>query len=139
MRIVLVRLYALGDIVHTWPLAEALAGAGPSHHITWVVEESLKTLVEGHPAVDTVLTVATRRWRRRPLSADTRRTGSDARLLVAVSGPRTTRFRNRLGSVTCARSVLFCFDHVEEHLAGGRSVGILIPAGVHDQGARRDH
>jgi len=72
MRIVLVRLSALGDIIHTWPLAEALAGAGPSHHITWVVEEPFKPLVEGHPAVDTVLTVATRRWRRRPLSADTR-------------------------------------------------------------------
>ena len=27
MRIVLVRLSALGDIVHTWPLAEALAVA----------------------------------------------------------------------------------------------------------------
>ncbi len=74
MRIVLVRLSALGDIVHTWPLAEAAGGgrrAEPPHHLGGG-GIAAKRLVEGHPAVDTVLTVATRRWRRRPLSADTR-------------------------------------------------------------------
>ncbi len=72
MRIVLVRLSALGDIVHTWPLAEELRRAQPKMHLTWVVEEPLRPLVEGHPAVDAVLTVATGQWRRQPLSADTR-------------------------------------------------------------------
>lgn len=72
MRVVLVRLSAVGDIVHTWPLAEALRAACPRMHLTWVVEEPLRTLVDGHPAVDAVITVATRRWRKRPLSARTR-------------------------------------------------------------------
>ena len=72
MRIVLVRLSALGDIVHSWPLAEALRAALPRAHLTWIVEESLRTLVKGHPAVSAVLTVASKRWRRRPLSARTR-------------------------------------------------------------------
>ena len=77
MRIVLVRLSALGDIVHTWPLAEAIRKAHPESHLTWVVEESLRTLVDGHPAVNAVFTVASGRWRRRPLSARTRmETGS---------------------------------------------------------------
>ena len=57
MRIVLVRLSALGDIVHTWPLAEAIRGIDPKAHLTWTVEERLLPLVEGHPAVDTVITV----------------------------------------------------------------------------------
>jgi heptosyltransferase-1 len=72
MRVVLVRLSALGDIVHTWPLAAALRQARARLHLTWVVEEPLRTLVEGHPAVDAVLTVNTRRWRRAPFGALTR-------------------------------------------------------------------
>lgn len=72
MRIVLVRLSALGDIVHTWPLAEAIRSARPQAHLTWVVEEPFRPLVEGHPAVDAVFTTTTKQWRRRPLSARTR-------------------------------------------------------------------
>lgn len=72
MRIVLVRLSALGDIVHTWPLAVAIRCARPTDHLTWVVEEPLAPLVEGHPAIDAVLTVATGRWRKRPFSVRTR-------------------------------------------------------------------
>ena len=72
MRIVLIRLSALGDIVHTWPLAVAIRAARPRAHLTWIVEEPLAPLVEGHPAVDAVLTVATGRWRKRPFSSRTR-------------------------------------------------------------------
>ncbi len=72
MRIVLVRLSALGDIVHTWPLASAIRSAMPGAHLTWVVEEPLAPLVEGHPAVDAVLTVATGRWRKHPFAVRTR-------------------------------------------------------------------
>ena len=72
MRIVLVRLSALGDIVHTWPLACALAETEPRPHLSWVVEESLKPLIDGHPAVDAVFTVRTGRWRKRPFSIVTR-------------------------------------------------------------------
>lgn len=72
MRIVLVRLSALGDIVHTWPLACALAASDPRPHLSWIVEEPLRALVEGHPAVDSVFSTRTGRWRRRPLAASTR-------------------------------------------------------------------
>ena len=72
VRVVLVRLSALGDIVHTWPLACALAETEPRPHLSWVVEESLKPLVDGHPAVDAVFTVRTGRWRKRPVSIITR-------------------------------------------------------------------
>ncbi len=72
MRIVLVRLSALGDIVHTWPLADALCAARPHAHLTWIVEEPLRALVDGHPAVNAVLTVASRPWRRHPLATRTR-------------------------------------------------------------------
>ncbi len=72
MRIALVRLSALGDIVHTWPLACALATTDVRTHLTWVVEEPLRLLVEEHPAVDSVVTARTGRWRRTPLASSTR-------------------------------------------------------------------
>lgn len=72
MRVILVRLSALGDIVHTWPLATAIRTACPKAHLTWAVEEPFLPLVDGHPAVDAVITTATRRWRRRPLASVTR-------------------------------------------------------------------
>ncbi len=72
MRIVLLRLSALGDIVHTWPLADAIRAARPEAHLSWVVEQPLLPLVEGHPAVDATLTVATKKWRKEPFSGRTR-------------------------------------------------------------------
>jgi heptosyltransferase I len=71
LRVLLVRLSSLGDIVHTWPLAAALRQARPDLHLTWVVEEPFRDLVDGHPAVDEVLTVSIHRWRRAPLSRAT--------------------------------------------------------------------
>jgi len=72
MRLILVRLSALGDIVHTWPLASAIRSVLPQAHITWVVEEPLAPLVDGHPAVDATITTASRRWRKQPFSTRTR-------------------------------------------------------------------
>ncbi len=71
MRVIVIRLSALGDIVHTWPLATSLKQAQPSLRLAWAVEEPLAPLVQGHPAVDEVITVATKRWRRRPWSSRT--------------------------------------------------------------------
>jgi heptosyltransferase-1 len=72
MRVVLVRLSAMGDIIHTWPLALALKEARPDLHLSWVVEDSFGPMVEGHPAVDAVIPVTTKQWRRRPLARRTR-------------------------------------------------------------------
>lgn len=72
MRIVLVRLSALGDIVHTWPLAEAIRAARPDAHVTWVVEAPFAPLVDGHPAIDVVIPTRSKAWRRSPFDVRTR-------------------------------------------------------------------
>ncbi|MCD4749757.1 MAG: lipopolysaccharide heptosyltransferase I [Thermoanaerobaculales bacterium] len=87
MRLVLIRLSALGDIVHTWPLAVALREGLPDAHITWVVEEPLRPLVEGHPAIDSVITVATRRWRKTPFAALTRAETGSVRTILRELAP----------------------------------------------------
>jgi lipopolysaccharide heptosyltransferase I len=62
--VALVKLSALGDIVHALPVAATLRAWWPDVRITWVVEQRHAGVLEGHPAIDTVVTVDTRRWRR---------------------------------------------------------------------------
>lgn len=51
-RFLIVRLSALGDVVHVLPLLDALRRARPEASIGWVVEEKAASLLEGHPQVD---------------------------------------------------------------------------------------
>ena len=71
VRVLLTRLSALGDIVHTWPLAEEL-GRISGVELAWLIEEPYLPLAAGHPSVARTIAVATRRWRRAPFAAATR-------------------------------------------------------------------
>jgi len=51
-RILIVRLSALGDVVHALPMLDALRRARPEAHIGWLVEEKAASLLEGHPQID---------------------------------------------------------------------------------------
>lgn len=53
-RILIVRLSALGDVVHALPLLDALRRAHPDAHIGWLVEEGAASLLMGHPQLDRV-------------------------------------------------------------------------------------
>jgi lipopolysaccharide heptosyltransferase I len=67
-RILIVRLSALGDVVHVLPLLDALRRARPDAHIGWLVEEASSSLLAGHPQIDRVWVVPrriSRRWLRR--------------------------------------------------------------------------
>lgn len=87
MRCVIVRLSALGDIIHTWPLAELLRAGCRDLHLTWVVEAGFRPVVEGHPAVDAVLEVRTRSWRRRPWRSRVRQEVSAFRAALRELSP----------------------------------------------------
>lgn len=87
MRVLLTRLSALGDIVHTWPLADALTRGGEPVELAWVVEESFLPLVALHPGVARALPVATRRWRHTPFAAATREEVLQARRAVREFRP----------------------------------------------------
>src|SRR5690625_5153512 len=67
MRVLVVKTSSLGDIVHTLPALTDAAAARPEIRFDWVVEEAFAEIPGWHPAVDRVLPVALRRWRRRPL------------------------------------------------------------------------
>lgn len=62
-RILIVRLGAMGDIIHALPAAADLRDARPQAEIDWVVENRWKELIAPHVA--NVITVDTKLWRRR--------------------------------------------------------------------------
>ena len=61
-RILVVKLSAIGDVVHTLPALNALRRHLPTAHITWLVEEAAAELVIGHPALDDVLMSRRKTW-----------------------------------------------------------------------------
>jgi heptosyltransferase-1 len=56
-RILMVRLGAMGDIVHTLPAAAALKTSFPDAHLTWAMEPRWASLLEGNPHIDRVFLV----------------------------------------------------------------------------------
>jgi heptosyltransferase-1 len=51
-RILVVRLGAMGDIIHTLPAVASLKHSFPGSRLTWVVEPRWAPLLEGNPFVD---------------------------------------------------------------------------------------
>jgi lipopolysaccharide heptosyltransferase I len=62
--IAVIKLSALGDVVHATPVVEALADAFPTARLTWVVEGREAALLREHPRLAEVVSVDTRAWRR---------------------------------------------------------------------------
>ena len=63
----MVKMSSLGDVIHTLPALSDAAVALPGIRFDWVVEEAFAEIPAWHPAVDKVIPVALRRWRKRPL------------------------------------------------------------------------
>ncbi len=79
-RLLVVRLGAMGDILHALPAVTALRQAHPSWHIGWVVEPRWQALLNAGngecrssamPVVDRLHFAASRAWKRHPLSGKT--------------------------------------------------------------------
>ncbi|MFO7569630.1 MAG: glycosyltransferase family 9 protein [Smithellaceae bacterium] len=62
MNILIVKLSAIGDVIHTLPSLAALRQRYPDAHITWVVEQAAADLVVRHPLIDCVIVSERKRW-----------------------------------------------------------------------------
>jgi lipopolysaccharide heptosyltransferase I len=62
--VLFVKTSSLGDVIHHMPALTEARRRHPGHRFAWVVEESFAPLVRLHPAVDELIPVASRRWRR---------------------------------------------------------------------------
>ena len=64
MRVLIIKTSSLGDVIHTLPALTDAAHAIPGIRFDWVVEEGFAEIPSWHPAVDQVIPVAIRRWRK---------------------------------------------------------------------------
>src|SRR3972149_1469254 len=62
MNILIVKLSAIGDVVHILPSLSALRKLYPHAHIAWVIEEAASDLIKGHPYLDRVIVSRRKRW-----------------------------------------------------------------------------
>ena len=62
MNILIVKLSAIGDVVHTLPSLTALRFLYPHAHISWVVEESASDIITDHPHLDRVIISRRKSW-----------------------------------------------------------------------------
>jgi ADP-heptose:LPS heptosyltransferase len=62
-RILIVRMTAIGDVIHGIPVACALREALPNAFLGWITEGTAGDLLEGHPALDILVRVPRRFWK----------------------------------------------------------------------------
>lgn len=62
--ILFIKTSSLGDVIHHMPALTEARLERPDAHFTWLVEEAYAPLVRLHPAVNDVVPVAWRRWRK---------------------------------------------------------------------------
>ena len=69
--ILFIKTSSLGDVIHHMPALTDARKARADARFTWLVEEAFAPLVRLHPAVNDVIAVAWRRWRRSLVSPAT--------------------------------------------------------------------
>lgn len=63
--ILIVKLSAIGDVVHSLPLLESLRKNFPAAKIDWVVEEESSQIIDAHKCIDRVIVSRRKSWQRR--------------------------------------------------------------------------
>ena len=63
--ILIIKLSAVGDVVHSLPFLEVLRDRFPSAMIDWVVEEDASGIVESHPEIDRLIIFPRKSWLKR--------------------------------------------------------------------------
>lgn len=72
MNILIVKLSSLGDVVHAMAAVQDIGQVFPDAQIDWVVERGFAPLVRRCKGVRRVIACELRRWRKHPLSQETR-------------------------------------------------------------------
>jgi heptosyltransferase-1 len=60
--ILIVKMSAIGDVIHTLPALNAIRKQFPDARITWLVEEAAADIVLGHKALDRVIVSKRKQW-----------------------------------------------------------------------------
>ncbi len=82
MQVLIVKTSSMGDVLHTLPALTDAMRAIPGIRFDWVVEEGFSQIPTWHPAVDRVIPVAIRRWRKNWFGSETRQQRCDFKRVV---------------------------------------------------------
>ena len=64
MRVLIIKTSSMGDVVHALPAISDMARAIPGIQIDWLVEKSFAAMPQQHRAVQRVITLQWRKWRK---------------------------------------------------------------------------
>lgn len=84
LKLLIVKTSSLGDVVHNLPVINDIRSHYPDITIDWLVEESFADIPKLHPAVNHVIPVAIRRWRKSLFSRQTWREISHVKRQLAA-------------------------------------------------------
>jgi heptosyltransferase I len=76
LKILIVKLSSLGDVLHTLPVVNDIKTALADVQVDWVVEKSFAGVVQRCQSVNKVITCELRKWKKTPLSTETRQAWS---------------------------------------------------------------
>ena len=63
-KFLIIKLSSIGDIVHALPFLRTLRAHHPQAHISWMIEERFRELVEHNPDLNEVIPVRIKHWRK---------------------------------------------------------------------------
>ena len=66
-KVLILRLSALGDTIHTLPAAYAIKKTWPNVQIGWVVEDKAQLFIKGNPLIDHCYVIPKKEWKKRGL------------------------------------------------------------------------
>ena len=64
-KILIVRLSALGDTIHTLPLLNALKELYPNSSVDWVVEDKCSAFIRNNPLINNLYVIPKKKWKKR--------------------------------------------------------------------------
>lgn len=71
MKVLIIKMSALGDIIHALPVLDYLHHVSPGITVDWVVEAPFREVLDGNPLINQLHLVRTKLWRKNPLSSET--------------------------------------------------------------------
>jgi lipopolysaccharide heptosyltransferase I len=64
-RILIVKLGSIGDVVHALPVLRTIRHNLPEAYIAWIIEDKAKEILDGNKDINKVITINTKKWRKR--------------------------------------------------------------------------